>query len=106
MIVELLALFRERLVEGVVGRLDTARLIGIEVIDVAVLEGTPGKCELLRAVVKNECAPNEGAFVKSAEVHSAAEVERLRIKRLFPNDSLVDCACHFVICYCLTALAI
>ena len=70
----------KRPVEGIAFGYDPTFFAGIDPVNVAILEGASGEGKLFCIGVDQQGAANEGAFVKTAKIHSAAEIECLRME--------------------------
>lgn len=79
----------DRSIEEIILYEDSARIIGVDAGDVAVLERAISEGKLLGALIDQQRAFHECAAVETAEIDSASEVERARMKRFAPEDTLL-----------------
>jgi hypothetical protein len=64
------------------------RFVGIDAINIAVLERAFGKRDLLGLGIHQQCTFDEDTLVISTKVYSAAEIKSLSVKDFIPHHSL------------------
>ncbi len=66
-------------------RNNSASLVCVDMIDVAVLERAAGEGELFGAAIKHDGAFHEGAAIKAGKMNLAAEIKYLGVKGIIPE---------------------